>query len=92
MIDTISSNPYFSPLVAEDLTGLPRAYIIACQYDVLRDDAILYGRRLSTAGVETETRVDMGAWHGITVRMSDFHLKKGEAMTYEMCKYIKDSV
>ena len=91
-IDIISSNPYFSPLVADDLTDLPQAYIIACQYDVLRDDAILYGRRLSAAGVETETRVDVGAWHGIMFRISYFNMKKGEAMTAEMCKYIEDTV
>jgi len=91
-IDIISSNPYFSPLIADDLTDLPRAYIIACQYDVLRDDAILYGRRLSAAGVETETRVDVGAWHGIMFRLSYLNFKKGEAMTAEMCKYIKDTV
>jgi len=91
-IDIISSNPYFSPLVADDLTDLPRAYIIACQYDVLRDDAILYGRRLSAAGVETETRVDVGAWHAIMFQISHFNMKKGEAMTAEMCKYIEDIV
>lgn len=91
-IDTLSSDPYFSPLLAEDLSDLPSAYVIACQYDVLRDDAILYGRRLSAAGVAVETRVVMGAWHGNMFRTSMGGTKKGIQMTEDMAKFIKENV
>ena len=45
-------DPYFAPLMADDLSGLPNAYIITAQYDVLRDDGIMYGERLKKAGVK----------------------------------------
>jgi len=91
-IDVLSSDAYFSPLLAEDLTELPAAYVIACEYDVLRDDAILYGRRLAAAGVKTETRMEKGAWHAITFRLNMDLMKRGNQITADMLKYIEDNV
>ena len=91
-IDILSSDPYFSPLIAEDLSELPNTYVIACEYDVLRDDAILYARRLSAAGVEVETRVVMGAWHGIMFQATMGSAKKGIQMTNDMAKFIEENV
>ena len=45
-------NPYLSPLVASDLRGLPDAYVFTCQYDVLRDDGIMYAKRLRDSQVK----------------------------------------
>ena len=42
-------DPYFAPLMATKLDGLPVTYIATAEYDVLRDDGILYARSLSTA-------------------------------------------
>jgi len=47
-------DPFFAPLMAADLGGLPLTYIATAEYDVLRDDGILYARRLSAAGVEVK--------------------------------------
>ena len=46
------TDPYFAPLMADDLSELPEAYIITAQYDVLRDDGIMYAKRLEKAGVK----------------------------------------
>ena len=41
-----------SPLMADNMKGLPKTLLITCEYDVLRDDGLLYKLRLQGAGVE----------------------------------------
>lgn len=44
-------DPRLSPLLANDLSGLPRALIHMAEYDPFRDEAAAYGRRLAEAGI-----------------------------------------
>lgn len=50
-------NPLVSPILADDLTDLPPAYVAVSGFDVLRDEGIEYAERLRTAGVPTTLRV-----------------------------------
>ena len=57
-------SPYASPLLAEDHSGLPPAYIITAQFDPLRDQGEALGEKLAAAGVPTTVRRYPGVLHG----------------------------
>lgn len=56
-------NPYFAPLLAEDLSHQPRTLIITAEFCPLRDEGAEYGRRLSEAGVEARVEMLHDALH-----------------------------
>ncbi|MFF4357711.1 alpha/beta hydrolase [Streptomyces sp. NPDC001604] len=61
---TTHVSPYAAPARAEDLSGLPPAFITACQYDPFRDEDIDYAQRLAHADVPTELVLYPGVLHG----------------------------
>nr|XP_057935063.1 arylacetamide deacetylase [Doryrhamphus excisus] len=89
------ADPRASPLLVPDaaLRSLPKAYILTCEYDVLRDDGIMYVTRLRSAGVEvTHEHYDTG-FHGalmFTVWPTDFLLAR--RMTDNYVKWLKENL
>ncbi|XP_008848170.1 arylacetamide deacetylase-like 4 isoform X2 [Nannospalax galili] len=59
-------NEEISPLLADDKTiaQLPKAFLVSCEYDVLRDDVLLYKKRLEDQGVPVSWYHVEDGFHG----------------------------
>ncbi len=62
--DADLENPYFAPLLAEDLSNQPDTLIITAEYCPLRDEGEAYGRKLQMAGNYVEIFRMPDALHG----------------------------
>jgi acetyl esterase len=58
------ANPEISPLLAEDLTGLPPAIVVTAGFDPLRDEGEAFAQRLAEAGVPVTERHYPAYVHG----------------------------
>ncbi|WP_016910167.1 alpha/beta hydrolase [Streptomyces xiaopingdaonensis] len=70
------ADPRVSPIKRADLSGLPPALVVTAEYDPMRDEGELYGRRLREAGVEATVSRYEGANHGFVQnfsRIPEFH-------------------
>jgi acetyl esterase/lipase len=55
---------YTAPARATDLSALPQTWIEVGSADLLRDEDVIYGTKLSGQGVLVEMHVWPGAWRG----------------------------
>lgn len=56
--------PYFSPLLSENLSHLPPALIITAEYDPLHDEGQKYAQRMGEAGNQVQVIDYSGMVHG----------------------------
>ncbi|KAG8136054.1 putative Arylacetamide deacetylase protein [Naja naja] len=84
-----------APLLVEDikLRGLPLTYILTCQYDILRDDGIIYASRLREAGVQVVHEHADNAFHGsITFISGPFALNAGHRMANNYIEWLNKNL
>ena len=58
------ATPYAAPARADDLAGLPPAYLATAEFDPLRDEDLAYALGLLQAGVSVEVHQWPGTFHG----------------------------
>ena len=90
LIKDLIVDPRFSPLMADDLSGLPAAMIVAQNFDVLRDDGLLYAKRLRDFGVETVVHEGKG-YHADHMRhaMESIQARTGIKANKDICDFIR---
>jgi acetyl esterase/lipase len=70
------ADQYAAPRLAEDVAGLPPAYLDVGTVDLFRDEDIAFAQRLMQAGVPTELHVNPGSFHASEVFAPDAALSK----------------
>jgi acetyl esterase len=73
-------DPRFAPLRAEDLSGLPPAFVGTVEDDLLREEAEAYAERLTQSGVMVRTRVYPGTFHGFFTADRGLMPQSGQAI------------
>ena len=69
--DTKDVNPAWMPGETKNLTGLPPAQIINCEYDTLRATGEKYAKQLEAAGVQLELKTQAGVPHAHLNRLPE---------------------
>ena len=67
---------FAAPARANDLWGLPPAFISVEEQDLLRDEALLYAQRLMQSDVNTELHVYPGTFHGSILSFPDAQINQ----------------
>ncbi len=69
-------SPYAAPARAEDLHGLPPAYLETGSSEVFRDETIDYAARLAQAGVPIDLHSWAGGYHGFELTSPDAEISR----------------
>ena len=86
-------DPQFCPLMADDslLSKTSRCYIMTAGYDVIRDDGLMYYKRLINSGVKATLRNYNDAFHNsLTFHSGPLKLAGGEQILLDIVDFLKE--
>ncbi|MEV6121214.1 alpha/beta hydrolase [Streptomyces sp. NPDC052077] len=69
-------SPYAAPSRADDLSGLPPAFVEAGSAELFRDEDVAYASRIWAAGGRAELHIWQGAFHGFDVFAPDHEITR----------------
>lgn len=84
-----------SPLIANDseLRNLPLTYIATCEYDILRDDGLLYVTRLRNLGVQvTHDHLEDGFHGALSLMASPLYLRLGMKIKDKYIRWLEENL
>lgn len=84
------ANVALSPAAADDLVGLPPAYVLTVGHDPLRDEGIDYVERLRAAGVSVEHHHEPTMLHGF-IQLGAITPRAAE-VTDQMCAHLRSAL
>ena len=88
-LEKIVTDPYFSPLLARDLSNMPQTYIMTVEHDVLRDEGTMYAHRLRLAKNEVLHHHITSGLHGL---VSFYWFEDARIAFRKVTTYIKDNL
>ena len=86
------NNPLISPLMAEDLSFMPPAFVVTATHDPLRDEGRLYAERLQKEGVRCSHTCYEGMLHGFLNHTYMLPLDVGEQAVSDCAKHLRDAL
>ncbi|XP_077168862.1 arylacetamide deacetylase-like 4 [Paroedura picta] len=89
----MATGPKLAPLFVDDevIRQLPETFILTCQYDVFRDDGLLYKKRLEENGVPVSWCHLVDGFHGVVFLMNHwlFHFSSGKTGMDQLVDFIR---
>ncbi|KAJ8310846.1 hypothetical protein KUTeg_012711 [Tegillarca granosa] len=82
-------NPLYSPLMADDVSNLPPAFILTAEHDVLRDDGLFYAKRLQDSNVPVNLLHIENGYHAM---FSFTRLKIGRKIHRQFQTFIENNI
>ena len=93
-IESTVLNPHFAPLMATDLTKVSSAFVVTSEFDVVRDDGMIYAERLRRAGVKVNLYHVKTAFHGFcSARLFEFtRFEICDRILPDVIQYIEENI